>query len=428
MHDIKFIRENPANFDESLRKRGLESRSRSLIEQDEKIREDLTLLQGMQNKRNELAKQVGLLKRSAQDASRLIEEAESLKDGIYELENRVEERKRLLDLELSQLPNILLQDVHYGVGEDENQQVKMVGAPRSFDFTIKSHFELGEDLGLLDFEKAAQISGARFVIMKSQLARLERALINFMLDHNTKEHGYVEISPPQLVRSSSVYGVGQLPKFEDDLFKTTDGYYLISTAEVPLTNLVRGEIIPQEKLPFRFTAHTQCYRSEAGSAGKDTRGMIRLHQFSKVEMVSVVSPEESENEHQRMLSVAESMLQKLGLPYRIMKLCSGDTGFAAAKTYDIEVWLPGQDQYREISSCSNCLDFQARRINARYKEFRGSKNHFVHTLNGSGLPIGRTIVAIMENYQNQDGTVRVPEILINYMNGLEIIDGRSSDV
>jgi seryl-tRNA synthetase len=387
------------------------------------MRHDMTNLQNMQNRRNEIAKKIAEKKRVSEDIQDMFLESEKIKESIISLEKDVEKQKNILEYELSYIPNILSDDIPYGKDEAHNIELRAMGIPRTFDFQPKTHNELGERLGILDFEKAAQISGARFVVMKGALARLERALVNFMLDHNTKEHGYLEVSPPQLVREEAVYGVAQLPKFEEDLFKTTSGHYLISTAEVSLTNLVREEIIPQEKLPIRFTAHTQCYRSEAGSAGKDTRGMVRLHQFSKVEMVSIVSPDDSESEHERMCGVAESMLVKLGLPYKVLMLCSGETGFASSKTYDIEVWLPGQNKYREISSCSNCLDFQARRMNARYKEFRGAKNHFVHTLNGSGLPVGRTIIAIMENYQNRDGSISVPHVLIDYMDGMKVIGG-----
>ncbi len=421
MHDIKFIRENPESFDNAMKKRNISELSASFIESDKILRYNMTELQVCQSRRNEIAREIAKKKSLSENIDDLIAESDFIKKKQEKLDDAVNKQQADINYRLSEIPNMLQDDVPEGVDENDNIMIRSWGTPKSFDFEIKDHYELGQKLGMLDFEKAAEISGSRFVIMSSLIARLERALINFMLDHNTKEYGYKEFSVPQLVKEHAVYGAGQLPKFEDDLFKTTTGHYLISTSEVTLTNMVMGEIIPQENLPLRFTSHTQCYRSEAGSAGKDTKGMIRLHQFSKVEIVSITYPQDSEQEHQRMCDVSESLLKKLEIPYRVMLLCAGDTGFHSSKTYDIEVWMPGQNKYREIASCSNCKDFQARRINAKYKEFRGLKNHFVHTLNGSALPIGRTIVAIMENYQNSDGSVTIPSALLPYMGGVKTI-------
>jgi seryl-tRNA synthetase len=307
------------------------------------------------------------------------------------------------------------------VNEDENREVRVVGTPTKLSFTPKEHYQLGEDLGMMDFETAANMSGSRFVVTSGQIARLERALAAFMIDVHTLEKGYLEVSPPVMVRDKALFGTGQLPKFEEDLYKTGEDQYMIPTAEVPLTNLVRESILDEADLPKRFTAHTLCFRSEAGSAGKDTAGMLRQHQFAKVEMVSITTPEQSDEEHERMTACAEEILKRLELPYRVMVLCSGDTGFGARKTYDLEVWLPGQKTYREISSCSTCGDFQARRMKARYKPAGEKGNRFVHTLNGSGLAVGRTLIAVMENYQQEDGSIAVPEVLRSYMRGLERI-------
>ena len=323
---------------------------------------------------------------------------------------------------LAPIPNLPAEDVPAGRDESANVELRRRGEPRAFNFPAKEHFELGEALRMMDFERAGKLSGARFVVLTSALARLERALASFMLDLHTGEFGYTEVDPPALVRDDALFGTGQLPKFGDDLFRTTDGLWLIPTAEVPLTNLVAGEIVEEERLPLRFTAMTWCFRAEAGAAGKDTRGMMRQHQFSKVELVSVATPEQSNDEHERMTACAEEVLRRLGLPYRVVVLCTGDMGFAARKTYDIEVWLPGQGRYREISSCSDCGDFQARRMNARCRKKGEKGTRFVHTLNGSGLAVGRTLIAVLENYQRADGSIEVPAALRPYMGGLEVIE------
>jgi seryl-tRNA synthetase len=418
MHDIKFIRENPEAFDKSMEKRGVSARSAEILAIDEKLRSVLTELQTYQSKRNDLSKLIPVYKKEGKGIDGLLAESEELKRTIPALEAEQDTLRNSLDQILCSLPNILAEAVPVGKDENDNQEIRKWGEIRKFDFAPLEHFDIGEKLGMIDFEQAAKVSGSRFVYLKGALARMERALVNFMLDVHTNEFGYTEVVAPHLVKADAVFGVGQLPKFEEDLFKTTTDHYLISTAEVPLTNLMLDKIVSEETLPLRFTGYTPCYRLEAGSAGRDTKGMVRLHQFSKVELVSITRSSESEAEHERMCSAAETILQRLNLPYRVMLLCSGDTGFSSTRTYDIEVWLPGQNKYREISSCSNCGDFQARRLKARYKELHGTKNTLVHTLNGSGLPIGRTMVAIIENYQNEDGTVSVPEVLVPYMGGL----------
>ena len=420
MHDIKFIRENPQAFDEGMRKRGLTAQSKALITLDEVKRNRQTELQKLQSARNDIAKKIGMAKKTGEDVTELMKESEGINSNIELYERGVEGDEAQLTRMLSSLPNIPADDVPVGSEEEANKIIKTHGKPPAFAFQPKEHFDIGEKLGLMDFERAAKLSGARFVVLKGALARLERALANFFLDHNTGEFGYTEAVAPLLVRDEAMYGTGQLPKFGEDSFRTTNGYWLIPTSEVSLTNLANDEIIPEEALPLRYTAYTPCFRSEAGSAGKDTRGMIRQHQFSKVEMVSLVHPDKSLDEHERMLACAESLLQKLGLHYQVV-LLSTAAGFTNRKTYDLEVWLPGQNSFREISSCSNCGDFQARRMKARFKPKEGKGNQFVHTLNGSGLPIGRTIVAILENYQQEDGSVVVPEVLRGYMGGLERI-------
>ncbi len=419
MHDIKYIRENPAEFDAAMKKRGLVPTAQEILKLDSRLREDKTLVQSLQKNVNDLSRQIGIMKSKGGDIneiSRLISDVESTKIQISESNNCLAQNEsKILEL-LTTIPNILSDDVPYGESESDNLLIKTHGVAKRFN--AKQHFELGEDLDMMDFTQTAKISGSRFVTLKSQLAKLERALINFMLDIHTEELGYTEMSTPFMVRESTMFGIGQLPKFAEDSFVVDNGdYRLIPTAEVTLTSMVSDMIMNESELPIRLTGWTPCFRSEAGSAGRDTRGMIRLHQFSKVELVSIVKPEDSKSEHERMLSAAETILQRLELPYRIMLLCSKDTGFCAAKTYDIEVWLPGQDTYREISSCSNCHDFQGRRMKSRYKKSDGT-NEFVHTLNGSGLPIGRTIVAIMENYQNPDGSISIPNNLVKYMDGL----------
>ena len=377
-----------------------------------------TGLQEMLKRRNEASREVGEKKKKGEDAAALVAEVQGLKEKIADAEGREREIGAKLDEILAGLPNLPGPDVPDGEDEYDNEEVRRHGEPVRHDFKAKEHFDLGEDLGLMSFDLAAKMSGARFVVLRGALARLERALASFMLDLHTVEHGYMEILPPYLVKDNAMYGTGQLPKFADDLFHTEDGFWLIPTAEVPLTNLVSGEIVDAEDLPIRVTAWTPCFREEAGAAGKDTRGMIRQHQFSKVEMVSVSHPDESDNELERMTGCAEEVLNRLGLPYRVVTLCTGDMGFGARKTYDIEVWLPGQGRYREISSCSNCGDFQARRMGARFKTPGEKGTRFVHTLNGSGVAVGRAMIAVLENYQNADGSVTIPEMLRPYMGGL----------
>jgi len=422
MHDIKLIRENPKAFDEQMSRRGLDGVSTKILDLDESIRQKQTQLQQLQSERNDVAKKIGQAKSKGEDATPFFEQGEQIKIQMPQIESEVQELTSQLKAELDVLPNIMSDEIPTGDDESANKEIKKHGIIRDFDFEPKQHFELGEELGMMDFEQAAKISGSRFVVLKSTLARLERALVSMMLDSHVNNFGYTEVVHPALARSNALYGVGHLPKFEEDAFKTTNDYWLISTSEVYLTNLVADKIVNEEEMPLRFTAYSQCFRSEAGSAGKDTRGMIRHHQFSKVEMVSITSEKDSHAEHERMLQASEKILQDLVLPYRVMTLATGDTGFSSNKTYDIEVWLPGQKTYREIASCSNCLDFQARRMKARFKRLSDKKNYFVHTLNGSGLPIGRTIVAILENYQNDDGSISIPEKLIPYMGGITKIE------
>lgn len=418
MLDLKWIRENPQEFDAAMARRGLSSQSDALLNLDAERRKVQTEMQEVQSRRNAAAKEIGKAKATGGDADALIAEVADLKGAAQELEAR--ERAMQADLEtlLSGLPNILDPEVPDGEDETGNVELRRVGEIPSFDFTPKEHYELGEALGMMDFETAAKLSGSRFVVTSGKIARLERAIAAFMLDVHTLEKGYLEVSPPVMVRGSALFGTGQLPKFEEDLYKVGEGQYLIPTAEVPLTNLVADSILSEADLPKRFTAHTLCFRSEAGSAGKDTAGMLRQHQFTKVEMVSITTPEQSKAEHERMTACAEDILKRLGLPYRVVVLCSGDTGFGAQKTYDIEVWLPGQNCYREISSCSNCGDFQARRMKARFRPEGEKATAFVHTLNGSGLAVGRTLIAVMENYQQADGSIRIPEVLVPYMGGV----------
>jgi seryl-tRNA synthetase len=422
--DLKLIRDNPDYFDDALRKRGLEPLSSAILALDTERRQAITALQEAQSRRNQISKDVGKAKAAKDDtrAQALRAEIGALKEAIQNGEAREKEVSGKLDALLAGIPNLPGDDVPEG-NESANAELRKWGTPPAFDFAPKQHFELGEALGLMDFETAAKLSGSRFVVLKGALARLERALSNFMLDMHAAEFGYSEINPPFLVRDDAAYGTAQLPKFHEDLFQTTNGYWLIPTAEVPLTNLVREEIWDEAAFPMRYTAYTPSFRSEAGAAGKDTRGMIRLHQFSKVELVSITTPEQSEAEHERMTACAEEVLKRLGLPYRTVVLATGDLGFAARKTYDIEVWLPGQGAYREISSCSNCGDFQARRMNARYRPEGGKDLRFVHTLNGSALAVGRTLVAILENYQQADGSIRIPDVLVPYMGGMDVIEG-----
>ncbi|MBO0334641.1 serine--tRNA ligase [Sneathiella sp. CAU 1612] len=418
MLDLKWIRENPEAFDAAMARRGLSPQSEGLLILDADKRKIQTDMQEVQARRNAAAKEIGKAKASGGDADALIREVADLKGAAQDLEARERELQAELDMALSVLPNIMKDDVPDGASEDDNVELRRVGDIRNFDFKPKEHYELGDALGMMDFETAAKLSGSRFVVTSGQIARLERALAAFMVDVHTLEKGYLEVSPPVMVRGDSLFGTGQLPKFEEDLYKTAEDQYMIPTAEVPLTNLVRESILSEEELPKRFTAHTLCFRSEAGSAGKDTAGMLRQHQFAKVEMVSITTPDQSDAEHERMTACAEDILKRLGLPYRVVVLCSGDTGFGARKTYDIEVWLPGQDTYREISSCSNCGDFQARRMKARFRPEGEKGTQFVHTLNGSGLAVGRTLIAVMENYQQADGSIKIPDALVPYMGGV----------
>lgn len=422
MHDIRLIRENPDAFDAALSRRNIEPTAATILDIDSRRRRLQGEIQDMQSRRNQASKEIGVRKSKGEDADGLIAEVNDIKSRMPALE---EEEGRLaseLDSHLMGLPNILDADVPDGADEADNRLLRSWGDIREFSFTARDHVAIGEGLGQMDFAVAAKLAGARFVVLRGQLARLERALAAFMLDTHTAEFGYQETLPPYLVNSAAMTGTGQLPKFGEDLFRADDKW-LIPTAEVPLTNIAAEEIWPVDSLPMRFTAHTPCFRSEAGAAGRDTRGMIRQHQFSKVELVSITHPDQSEAEHERMTGCAETILQRLGLPYRVMTLCTGDTGFGARKTYDIEVWLPGQDEgrgmYREISSCSNCGPFQARRMRARYRDGDGA-TQFVHTLNGSGLAVGRTMIAILENGQMEDGSVRLPEALHDYM-GCEVI-------
>jgi seryl-tRNA synthetase len=424
MFDIKWIREHPDAFDRSLIRRGDQALSQQVLDLDARRRDAQTRLQKMQERRNAASKQIGA---AMQDGRK--DQAEQLKSEVGEIKGQMDgveaEEKQASDALsylLSGIPNVLDDDVPDGADEDDNREVRIVGNVPDLGFEPKEHFEIGEALGLMDFETAVELSGSRFVILKGALARMERALANLMLDIHTEEYGYTEISPPLLVRDEVLFGTGQLPKFADDLFQTKDGRWLIPTAEVPLTNMVAGKILEAAELPVRVTAHTSCFRAEAGAAGRDTRGMLRQHQFYKVELVSVVVPDESEVELDRITGCAEEVLKRLGLPYRLVVLCSGDTGFGAAKTHDIEVWMPGQATYREISSCSNTRAFQARRMSARYRPVGdGQGPEHVHTLNGSGVAIGRALIAILENFQNEDGSVTVPEALRPYMAGLEVI-------
>ena len=470
MFDLKAIRDNPAWFDGGMQRRGIDEQFSSLVvlELDEKRRKLVTDLQELQGRRNAASKEIGKAKGAKDEAlaAKLMAEVAGLKEQVAAGEAEQAKIDKEIEEYLSYIPNIPLDEVPLGKDEKDNVEVRKVGEPNALIRVAgvnkpKQHFELGEALGMMDFETAAKVSGARFVFLKGALARMERALAQFMLDTHTGDGGYTEVNPPMLVRYDAAYGTANLPKFEEDLFgippldaeldarvaalvaaheKKTGApaspllaigwreierrymkRYLIPTAEVSLTNLAREQIIDEEKLPWRFTAHTPCFRSEAGAAGRDTRGMIRQHQFSKVELVSITTPEQSLAEHERMTGCAETILKKLGLPFRTITLCTGDMGFASQKTYDIEVWLPGQDAYREISSCSVCGDFQARRMSARYRVKGGKDVRFVHTLNGSGLAVGRTLVAVMENYQQADGSILVPDVLKPYMGGLEKI-------
>jgi seryl-tRNA synthetase len=470
MHDIRLIRDHPDAFDRGLTRRGLEPQSGRLIALDEKRRAAIQAAEAAQARRNAASKEIGEAKKAKDEAraNALLGEVAALKDSIPALEAAEKKATEELNAVLAEIPNLPLDEVPDGKDEKDNVEHHHFGAKRDYAFAPKQHFELGEALGQMDFEAAAKLSGARFVVLKKGLARLERALGQFMLDvHTSEPHAYTEVSPPLLVRDDTMFGTAQLPKFADDQFSATrtitrtellhtalacatdadkeefkrgeialeplvdrimeraplkEDFWLIPTAEVPLTNLVRESIVDEAQLPMRLTACTPCFRAEAGAAGKDTRGMIRQHQFTKVELVSITTPEQSRNEHERMLSCAEEILRRLDLHYRVVTLCTGDMGFASQKTYDIEVWLPGQNMYREISSCSVCGEFQARRMNARYRTREGRQVRHVHTLNGSGVAVGRALIAVMETYQQEDGSIAVPEALLPYMGGMRKIE------
>jgi seryl-tRNA synthetase len=423
MHDIKFIRDNPEAFDRGLSRRGLPPESAALLALDKQRRDCLQKLQEAQALRNAASKEIGqaMARKDQARADELKAAVANLKDAIQAGETQERELSGKLEAALAVIPNLPLDEVPDGKDAGDNVEVRRWGTPRQFDFAPKQHFDIGEALGLMDFELASKLSGARFVILKGALARLERALAQFMLAMHTEEFGYTEVYAPYMLRDEAMFGVGQLPKFAEDLFRTTSEHWLIPTAEASLTNLAREQTLDERALPLRFTAYTPCFRAEAGAAGKDTRGMIRQHQFSKVELVSIATPEQTTAEHERMTDCAEDVLKRLELPYRTVVLCAGDMGFGSRKTYDIEVWLPGQNAYREISSCSQLGDFQARRMEAKYKPAAGGPARHVHTLNGSGLAVGRTLIAVLENYQNADGSVTIPRPLRPFMNGLETI-------
>ncbi len=419
MHDIKALRENPAAYDQNWARRGLPDQTTFILKLDEERRELQTQLQSLQTRRNEASKEIGAIKGKGGNADDLMAEVAAIKEKMMSLEIFEAAKASELNDVLSALPNMVADDAPDGPDEEHNVELRRHSQPKVGSNAAKDHVEIGENLGMMDFETAAKVAGTRFVIEKAGIARLERALAQFMLDTHTSEHGYTEINPPLLVTSDVMYGTAQLPKFRDDQFETTDGRWLIPTAEVVLTNMVREEILDESNLPIRMCAMTPCFRKEAGSAGKDTRGIIRQHQFYKVEMVSIVLPEKSEEEHQRMTNCAENILKKLDLPFRTIVLCAGDMGFGSRKTYDIEVWVPSQDKYREISSCSNCGDFQARRMKARFKRNGAKDTEFLHTLNGSGVAVGRALVAVMENYYDPtDGGIWVPDALKPYMGGI----------
>jgi len=427
MHDIRWVREHPVEFDRGLVRRGLPPRGEEILGLDRAWRAAETRAQEAQARRNRLSREIGAAKRRGEDIDPLLQQVEIDKSAEAEAAAEAARLRAEIGEILAELPNLPAEDVPDGADESANIELRRVGEPPRFNFEPGAHEVIGERLGLMDFRRAGRLSGSRFVVLRQDLARLERGLGQFMLDLHTREFGYQEISPPLLVRDEALFGTGNLPKFAEDLFRTTEGLWLIPTAEVPLTNLVADEILDEGDLPLRFTAWTPCFRSEAGAAGKDTRGMIRQHQFLKVELVSVTTPEQSAAEHERMTGCAEEVLKRLGLAYRVIVLSSGDMGFAAQKTYDIEVWLPGQGAYREISSCSNCGAFQAQRMKARYRpaEGRGAEGRGtrpVHTLNGSGLAVGRTLIAILENYQHEDGSVSIPPVLQPYLGGQQKIE------
>ena len=421
MFDLKWIRDHPEDFDRGLARRGISPKAEEILLLDSRRRVLISRCQTLQQDRNKASKLIGVYKRKGEPTEVLMGQVGDLKNTLQEEEIKVKELEHELNSVLTQLPNLPGDGVPDGDDEGSNAEIRRVGSPKTFEHPVKFHYEIGEALGQMDFERAAVMSGSRFVVLTSELARLERALASFMLDLHVERNGYTEVSPPSLVREAALFGTGQLPKFAEDLFVTKDERWLIPTAEVPLTNMVAGRTLHKDQLPIRLVAHTPCFRAEAGAAGKDTRGMVRVHEFSKVELVSVTTPEASNDELERMTSSAESILKELDLPYRVMLLATGDMGFSARKTYDLEVWIPGEERYREISSCSTCGDFQSRRLGARLSKSNERGATFVHTLNGSGLAVGRTLVAIMENYQNPDGSVNVPSALQSYMGGLERI-------
>ena len=422
MHDLRWIREHPEEFDRGLARRGLPPSADEVLSLDRGWRAAETGVQEAQARRNRIAREIGAAKKRGEDIGPLLRQTTEDKEVEARAGAEAARLRAQIDELLAGLPNLPAAEVPNGPDETANEVVRLHGEPPSFDFAPLSHEAIGERLGMMDFARAGKLSGSRFVVLRGALARLERALGQFMLDLHIREFGYTEISPPLLVRDEAVFGTSQLPKFAEDLFRTTDGYWLIPTAEVPLTNLVAGEILDQSALPLRYTAWTPCFRSEAGAAGKDTRGMIRQHQFEKVELVSIVRSDDSEAEHERMTACAEEVLKRLGLAYRVVLLSTGDMGFASQKTYDLEIWLPGQGTYREISSCSNCGAFQALRMKARYRPVDGKGTLPVHTLNGSGLAIGRALIAILENFQRHNGTVALPPVLWPYMGGQEVIE------
>jgi seryl-tRNA synthetase len=424
MHDIRWIREHPDEFDRGLKRRGLEPLAGELLVRDQARRAAIGKSEAAQARRNAAAREIGEAKKQKDEtrAQKLLAEVAELKTASPALEAEAKAASESLDKTLAEIPNLPLDEVPDGKDSNDNVEHHRFGAKRDYGFAPKEHFELGEALGEMDFATAAKLSGARFVVLKSGLARLQRAIGQFMLDVHTREHGYTEIAPPILVREHAPYGTGNLPKAAEDMFCTREGFWLIPTAEVPLTNLVREQILDEDALPLRFTALTPCFRAEAGAAGKDTRGMLRQHQFDKVELVSITTPEKSRDEHERMLSCAEEVLRRLDLHYRVVTLCTGDMGFASQKTYDIEVWLPGQGAYREISSCSVCGEFQARRMEARYRVKSDRSVRHVHTLNGSGVAVGRALIAVMETYQDQGGGIAVPDVLQSYMGGVTRIE------
>jgi seryl-tRNA synthetase len=422
MHDLRWVREHPEEFDRGLTRRGLPPCAEQILALDRSWRAAETRTQEAQARRNRLGREIGAAKQRGEAVEALLRQNAEDRDAEAAAAAESAQLRRQIDELLAGLPNLPAEEVPDGADETANLVLRYHGEPPHFDFAPPAHEAVGERLGLMDFARAGRLSGSRFVVLHGALARLERALGQFMLDLHTTEFGYTEVSPPLLVRDAALFGTSQLPKFAEDQFRTTDGYWLIPTAEVPLTNLVAGEILDERMLPLRYTAWTPCFRSEAGAAGKDTRGMIRQHQFEKVELVSITKPEDSAAEHERMTACAEEVLKRLGLAYRVVLLSTGDMGFGAQKTYDLEVWLPGQGAYREISSCSNCGAFQAQRMKARYRPAAGKGTLPVHTLNGSGLAIGRTLIAILENFQRHNGTVAVPAVLQPYMGGLEVIE------